>query len=189
MRPLAILLSLLSLLLLRGESDAQSTPPPAHARATLVSESSTIVPNQPFTVAIVFKLDPSWHVYFKHPGDSGLPPSVKWTLPEGLTAGELQFPKPEVLKTPAGTNYVYHDEVALLVTMTPGKDFTIGRAVEIKAALKWLECDADSCVPQRQNASVTLTADERMKKTDTDQFDDWRAKVKAGESFDPAAAK
>ena len=189
MRAIAICSLLLATLVSRGDLVAQSTPPPAHARATLMSDTSTIVAGQPFTVAVVFKIDKDWHVYYKDPGDSGMAPKVEWKLPEGITAGELQFPKPEVLKTPAGTNFVYHDEVALLVTMTPGKDFRIGRAVEISAALKWLECDADVCVPQKQSAAVTVTADERVTSTHAEQFTTWREKVKEGESFDPKSAK
>lgn len=140
MRP--ILLASLLLTALAIPSGAQSTAPPAHTRVTLYADSSTIVPGKPFTVAVAFKMDPKWHVYFKNPGESGMPPEVKWSLPAGITAGELQFPKPEVLKTPAGTNFVYHDEVWLLATMTAGSDFKIGRAVEIAADVKWLECDS-----------------------------------------------
>ena len=178
-----------SLIVLASLGPARTATPASHAQVTLYADTSTIVAGKPFTVAVAFKLDPKWHVYFKEPGDSGMPPEVKWNLPEGMTAGELQYPKPEVLKTPAGTNFVYHDEVWLLVTMTPGADFKIGRAVELSANVKWLECDADQCLPARGKASIKLTPDTRLTPTLQQQFDSWRAKVKEGESFDPAAAK
>ena len=164
-------------------------PEPAHVRVSLRADTSTIVPGQPFTVAVTFKLDPTWHVYFKDPGESGMPPEIKWTLPAGLTSGELQFPKPEVLKTPAGTNFVYHDEVWLLVTMTPGSEFKAGSVVEIAADVSWLECDADRCLPAKQQASSSVTVADRVTPTDQQQFESWRAKIKEAESFDPAAAK
>jgi DsbC/DsbD-like thiol-disulfide interchange protein len=169
-------------------SDAQVLRP-AHAQVALRADTSTIVPGQAFTVAVAFKLDPTWHVYYKDPGESGMPPEIKWILPPGLTAGELQFPKPEVLKTPAGTNFVYHDEVWLLVTMTPGSDFKAGSAIEILADAKWLECDAERCLPGKQKASLSVAVADRVTPTDQQQFESWRAKVKEAESFDPAAMK
>jgi DsbC/DsbD-like thiol-disulfide interchange protein len=171
-----------------GASQAQPTAVP-HARVSLVSSVENFVPGQPFTVAVFFEMDPDWHVYFKDPGESGMPPEVQWSLPEGLTAGELQFPIPEVLKTPAGVNFVYHDKVAFLVEMTPGANFQLGRSVEIEARVSWLECDADTCLPAKGAAKVAVTPQERQKLINQDQFDTWRAKVKEAESFDPDAAR
>lgn len=174
---------------LAGAALAQQAPRTMHAKPSLLADISTIAPGQPFTLAIVFKLDPKWHVYYKNPGDSGLAPSVKWTLTEGVTAGELQFPKPEVLKTPAGTNFVYHDEVALLVPITTTDAFKLGQDIELIADLKWLECDADACLPAKQRVSITLHAADQSTPTNAELFAAWRVKVKEAESFDPATAK
>jgi thiol:disulfide interchange protein DsbD len=185
-RPIVLASLLLAAISMQSEGNALA---PSHARVKLFADTSTVVPGQPFTVAIAFKIDPAWHVYYKDPGESGMPPEVKWTLPAGLTAGELQFPKPEVLKTPAGTNFVYHDEVWLLATITPGTDFKAGAPIDIAADVKWLVCDADVCLPGKGAASVKLTAGEHLTPTNQAEFESWRAKVKEAESFDPAAAK
>ena len=43
-----------------------------HVRAELLA-SSGAVPGQPFQAGLHLKLDPHWHVYWKYPGDAGLP--------------------------------------------------------------------------------------------------------------------
>ncbi len=38
---------------------------------------------------------PKWHSYWKNPGDSGLPTRLSWTLPTGVMAGDIAWPKPQ----------------------------------------------------------------------------------------------
>ena len=42
-----------------------------------------------FIVGLKFKLTPGWHIYWKNPGDSGLPPEINWNLPEGIEFKEI----------------------------------------------------------------------------------------------------
>lgn len=186
MRPLAIASLLVAALAIQTGGQTTSQP---HAQVSLYADTSTVVPGQPFTVAVAFKLDDGWHTYFKEPGDSGMPPEVKWNLPAGLTAGELQFPKPEVLKTKAGTDYVYEGEVWLLTTITPAADFKSAGAIDLSAAVNWLECDANRCLPGKANVTISLSAGDKVMPTHVEQFESWRVQVKQGESFDPATAR
>src|SRR5512145_1852721 len=83
--PLCALLALAgATALARPASAAAPTP---HVRASLASEWEAAPQEGPFWVAVRLALDPGWHVYWRHPGDSGLAPSVAWTLPGGLVAG------------------------------------------------------------------------------------------------------
>lgn len=172
------------------QADAPTTKPTArsgHAQVSLISDASSIAPGKPFTVALKFEMDPEWHIYWKDPGDSGQEPRVKWSLPPGFSAGELTYPAPEVLKTPAGTNYVYHGDVALLVQITPPADLAVGSPVPIALNLNWLECDADRCIPAKAPLAVTLTAAAEPVANEVEAFKGWQAKVEAGKSFDPKA--
>ena len=65
-----------------------------YAEAELVAQRVAIVPGQVLHAGLRIRLDPGWHVYWKNPGDSGMPPTLAWTLPEGYSAGEMQFPAP-----------------------------------------------------------------------------------------------
>jgi thiol:disulfide interchange protein DsbD len=43
-------------------------------------------------LALRFRMEEGWHIYWRNPGDSGLPPDIKLTLPAGVTAGEPRWP-------------------------------------------------------------------------------------------------
>jgi len=68
-----------------------------HAEAELVAAVDAIVPGQPLSVGVVIRHDPHWHTYWRVPGDSGLPTTIKWTLPLGFAAGPIEWPVPRRL--------------------------------------------------------------------------------------------
>ncbi len=100
--------------------------------------------SQPFTIAVRFQIAPEWHLYWKNPGDAGLAPKVQWTLPDGFTVSDLQFPTPHKIATESAVDYGYDRELVLLATITPPKPPT--RNFTLKANLTWLVC-RESCIP------------------------------------------
>ena len=93
---------------------------------------------------------PEWHTYWKNPGDSGLPTTLQWTLPAGVTAGEIAWPLPK--KIPLGNlaNYGYDGTVLLPVPLTISPAFKpslLSSGLEIKLKATWLVCRLE-CVPQ-----------------------------------------
>lgn len=100
--------------------------------------------SQPFEIAIRFQIAPEWHLYWKNPGDAGLAPKVKWTLPDGFSVSELRFPTPRKIVAESTVDYGYDDELILLATVSPPK--TPSAAFVAKAELSWLVC-RESCVP------------------------------------------
>ena len=102
-----------------------------------------------------FKLEPGWHVYWKNPGDAGLPPRVKWTLPEGISARALQFPAPKRLPLGPLMDFGYEDEVLFPLTIEVAKMAKPGPAV-LHAKVDWLVCQA-SCIPGK--AELELSRD------------------------------
>ncbi len=60
---------------------------------------------------LYFKIDDGWHVYWKNAGDAGEPPQIHWTLPDGISAGELEFPAPMRLPYGPLMDFGYEDEV------------------------------------------------------------------------------
>src|SRR6478736_5920580 len=65
-----------------------------HAEVTLVSESDAFAPGKPFRLGLRFKLAKGWHIYWQNPGDSGEPPRLDLSLPEGAHAGDIVWPVP-----------------------------------------------------------------------------------------------
>jgi len=124
----------------------------------LIAESTAIVPGERFNVALDFKLEPHWHIYWINPGASGLPVEVEWDLPEGLRAGEIQWPAPERIELGGLMNYGYEDAVTLIVPIQAAQDLKLGTAVPIKAEVSWLVCE-EFCMPGDASLSLELTAE------------------------------
>ncbi|MEK7706658.1 MAG: protein-disulfide reductase DsbD domain-containing protein, partial [Verrucomicrobiota bacterium] len=66
----------------------------AHTRATLILSASAAKPGETITAGVHLKMDPGWHTYWKNPGESGKATEIKWQLPPGITAREIQWPRP-----------------------------------------------------------------------------------------------
>ncbi|MDP3785782.1 MAG: protein-disulfide reductase DsbD family protein, partial [Undibacterium sp.] len=95
-----------------------------HVRAeVLVHAPQGVSPGQPVWVGLQLAHQPEWHTYWKNSGDSGLPTSIQWELPEGVTAGEIAWPLPK--KFPIGNlaNYGYEGTVLLPVRLSIGPSF------------------------------------------------------------------
>ena len=125
-----------------------------NAVVTLVPEHTSLVPGQPLWVGLHFKLAPEWHTYWKNGGDAGLPARIRWRLPDGFTAGEIQWPLPERLPTEPLMSYGYGHEVLLLVELKTPASVGAG-PVTLGARVDWLECK-DACLPGKAELDIAL---------------------------------
>ena len=101
---------------------------------------------------------PEWHTYWKNSGDSGLPTQLTWTLPAGVTAGEIAWPLPK--KIPVGTllNYGYEGTVLLAVPLTISPQFKpalLSGDLDIKLKALWLVCRKE-CIPEEGEFALKL---------------------------------
>ena len=129
-------------------------------RVQLVAATESVVPGKPVSIGIRFQIDPDWHIYWKNPGDSGEPPSVRWSLPGGITAGPIRWPVPIRVFTAHLASYAYEGEIVLPVTLRAPK--TLARSpVTIRADVSWLVCKED-CIPGDATLSLTLPVNETV---------------------------
>ena len=139
--------------------------PATQTRLLLVAEAAQ--PGDEVLAGVELKMAPGWHTYWRNGGDSGLPTTVKWTLPPGVSAGEIEWPIPEKTATSAGDTtvytYGYEDLVVLLVPIKLAADLRPG-PVQLSAELGWLECK-DSCVPRKTSVSASLTVGGEYKRS------------------------
>jgi len=67
---------------------------PRPVKVKLVSDVSSVKPDQTFSIGVLFEIEPGWHIYWRNPGDSGLPTKVDLELPDGFKADEIKWPIP-----------------------------------------------------------------------------------------------
>jgi thiol:disulfide interchange protein len=126
----------------------------ANAKVSLISEVETVKAGQGFWVAFRFQLREGWHIYWQNPGDSGTKTTLKWQLPKGFSAGEIQFPSPKRFLIPPLANFGYEKEVYLpLQVRSPSK--LIGDTVNLRVKADWLICEKE-CIPESGELSLSL---------------------------------
>jgi thiol:disulfide interchange protein len=146
-------------LLLGSGAQAQLPRPGKNAiGASLVSESSAVVPGERVTLALVMRPDKGWHGYWKNPGDSGIETQIAWTMPAGLIAGSIQYPVPQRLIIAGLMNYVYEGDYAHLIDVAVPAGISPGTKLPIRARVDYLACTDEVCVPETANVAVDLEA-------------------------------
>jgi DsbC/DsbD-like thiol-disulfide interchange protein/cytochrome c biogenesis protein CcdA len=128
-----------------------------HMRVSLAAETATVQPGSTITLAFVMRPQPGWHGYWRNPGDAGAEPRVTWRLPEGWSAGPLQYPVPQRLVALGLMNYVYERDHALLATVTIPAEAEPGVVFPIDARLDYLICTTEICVPETATVTVQVT--------------------------------
>ena len=126
-----------------------------HIEAELIAEKLALRPGEPVTMALRLKMEKRWHTYWRNPGDSGLPTKITWTLPQGFTAGPIQWPAPRRINVGPLTNFGYEGEIFLLSDIQVPAGLAPGSAVPITARADWLVCE-EICIPGDATFSVML---------------------------------
>ncbi len=126
----------------------------SNVEAELVSEVTSIAPGQSFWIALRQQIRPGWHTYWRNPGDSGAPTSLKWDLPEGFSASSIHWPYPERVPYGPLMNFGYEDEVVFPIEIFVPDNLSATQ-VTLKAKGRWLVC-ADICIPESGDLELTL---------------------------------
>jgi thiol:disulfide interchange protein DsbD len=126
-----------------------------HVEAELVAAQSALVPGEPLTVALRLAMQKGWHTYWQNPGDSGLPTTLDWKLPAGVTAGPIEWPVPHSLPAGPLVNYGYDGEVLHLVTLRAQPTLATGSSAVLRARADWLVCK-EICIPEGADLELAL---------------------------------
>ena len=112
--------------------------------AHLFSEDNEIAPGETFSVALQLSHPVDWHSYYVHSGGVELPPTISWQLPEGFTAGPIQWPVPSVKDSFFGKSYVYTGSPVFITDITAPASIAVGNPINLTAKATWQICK-DSC--------------------------------------------
>ena len=112
----------------------------------LVFEQQGIIPGGEFWIGWRMIRDKGWHTYWKHPGDVGVPPSIKWEFPSGFVVGEMLYSLPEKVKMGSIRANGNYGETLFLTKIQAPLDLEVGALITVKAKASWLAC-ARQCKP------------------------------------------
>jgi thiol:disulfide interchange protein/DsbC/DsbD-like thiol-disulfide interchange protein len=149
-----------------------------YAEVELISEVKSVSPGNPFWIALRIDHDEYWHTYWRNAGDAGIPTKIKWDLPNGFTAGQIQWPFPKRIMLADVANFGFENELVLPVLISPPKTLNFDENITIKAKATWLICK-EECLPGKAELKLTLPVsneiifDEKW----TDAFNEIRNKL------------
>ncbi|HLP76909.1 MAG TPA: protein-disulfide reductase DsbD domain-containing protein, partial [Candidatus Paceibacterota bacterium] len=153
-----------------------TTAQAAYTQAKLLLPVTTAKPGDTVLAGVQLRMEPEWHTYWKNSGASGIPTSLTWTLPPGITNGEIQWPVPEKLPPDDLITYIYENEVVLLVPLKLAPDLKPG-SYTLKAKAAWLECKG-LCLPGSDTLEATLiVGSARIPSADAAEIKSWQSKL------------
>ncbi len=147
-----------------------------HVRGELLAYAPNgVSAGAPVWVGLQLAHQPHWHTYWKNSGDSGLPTELAWSLPAGVSAGDIAWPVPRKIAIGSLANYGYENTVLLPVPLTVAADFKAPLAlsgspeISVKLKASWLVCRLE-CIPEDGEFTLhlPLTGSTALHKADFD---------------------
>jgi len=155
---LALVLITFSAFFFSGRLSAQNPENlPDALKLEVFSSHNTVKPGQEFELGVLFNLSEGWHIYWKNPGESGLPTKLEPTSSNiGLRFAEVNWPVPIVFNQPGNIpGQGYKEKVLFKIPATLAKNSS-SKEVEIEIFISWLLCSESVCIPGRTSRSLTL---------------------------------
>jgi len=157
----------LTAILVASQASGQNYQGRELVKASLIADTSAVVPGKPFIAGLLLRMAPGWHTYWKFSGDAGLPTEIKWTVPPGWKVGDIQWPIPLKTIDPGDIQtYGYQDEVLLLQEITPPAKVDTS-PVKLSAQADWLVCEK-ICIPGGANLALELLTSTSSEPKNTD---------------------
>ena len=133
------------------------------SKAVMVSEAKTITAGAKFSVALKLDHPEGWHSYYQNSGGVEQSPAIKWTLPDGFSAGPIQWPAPEVKDGFFGKSFVFTGSPVFLVDITAPATLEAGKTVSLTADASWQICE-DSCINEQKNFTLDFPVGPALEK-------------------------
>jgi thiol:disulfide interchange protein len=127
-----------------------------NAEVELISENETIQPGERFWIGVRMNLRDGWYVYYRNPGDSGMPLMTEWLHDKDFAIGNIQWPYPLWIDVGAGlASYGYYGNVLFMMEATAPSDLESGSEYTLKAEADYLICEK-VCIPEYVDIELTL---------------------------------
>ncbi len=105
-------------------------------------------------LGLQFSLEPGWKIYWRTPGEAGIPPVLDWSASQNLASAEMRWPVPHRF-TLFGLDTVGYSGEVVLPIHARAQDSD--RPVRLEAQLTYLIC-SDICIPHEGAFSLDLPA-------------------------------
>ena len=151
---LSMLLSLTTMVLAGGQAYAAAGPWQGgnEMQARLVSAIDSFDGRDEFQAGLEVKLSEGWKIYWRSPGDAGLPPVLDFSKTPAVTGHHLDFPAPKRFSILGFDSFGYANHVIYPLRLSldhPQQSLTIA------AQFDGLVCK-DVCIPLREMLTLSM---------------------------------
>lgn len=111
-------------------------------------------------LALAFKLQKGWHIYWRIAGGTGFPPILEWNDSSNLDKVDFKWPTPlrdrqEIAPGNVLESYVYKEEVTFPIAIT---SIDASKPLDTSLHISYAIC-AETCIPGEANLSLSLAPD------------------------------
>lgn len=126
-----------------------------YAGAELLRNNYSSKTDSVLEIGIKVTLQKDWHIYWRNPGDSGIPTDFEWDLPEGFKSPKIFWPIPKSFELDDLVSYGFDNQVLFIAELEVPQNFR-NQKIQLIVQLKSLICKS-ICIPF--DTSFTLEID------------------------------
>ena len=127
---------------------------PSIGEARLISAVTASGDLEKLPLGLEFRLAPGWKIYWRTPGEAGLPPRIDLLVDGGPVESQIKWPVPKRFNAFGFDNYGYDNTVILPLDVS---GFTAGTTLQLTGQVEALAC-AEICVPLGGTVKMTMPA-------------------------------
>ena len=127
---------------------------PAIGEARLISSVTAKGDLQTLPLALEFRLAPGWKIYWRTPGEAGLPPTIDLLADGDAVISQIKWPVPKRFNAFGFDNFGYDSAVILPLQVSGHR---LGSSVQLRGQIEALVC-ADICVPLGGSVALIMPA-------------------------------
>lgn len=125
----------------------------------LIPEYKTVMPGKPFSIIVKAKVKDDWYIYWRNPGDAGLPTKFTWDLPAGVKLNQMKWPTPDKIFFKDMASYGYKNEAAFYFNFTTDTSIQKEKTLLLELEANWLECK-EKCIPGSSKKKISLPVED-----------------------------
>ena len=126
---------------------------------TINKQFNSIIAGQEFSILLTAEIEPGWHIYWKNPGDAGLPTRFNWELPAGINLKNIEWQNPEIIPFGEFSNIGYENTARFIITFSSSGEMKPGD-YKLKCHISWLICK-EKCISDSRDIETDILISDR----------------------------
>ena len=118
----------------------------------LVSARSSVGDAGVLDIGLQVTLKDGWKIYWRSPGDAGVPPVLDWQASDNLEKAEMAWPVPHRFSLFGLETFGYSHEVVFPISVSLADP---GEALRLRADLSFLVCE-EICIPRQTKLALDI---------------------------------